>query len=167
VLPHWPIRTEVLPEQTILFVPPREGGGDADYDGNGPCVDFRLALQLEDGDKTLAARYRMHAFECDGDFSKPKEDFTSAIGEEEMVLKVASPQGRILSYEADTSMMQQYIDTNHSDDAFAFDPLSPVKILRFVGDTGGDEAGTRTGVFITFRETRVELETCAPLNPSP
>ena len=31
-----------------------------------------------------------------------------------------------------------------------------------MGDTSGDEAGTRTGVFITFREIRVELETCPP-----
>ena len=103
VLPHCPIRTEVLPEQTVLFVPPKEGGGDADYDGNGPCVDFRLALQLEDGDKTLAANYRMHAFECDGNFMKPREDFTSAKGEEELVLKVASPRGRILGYNVDNS----------------------------------------------------------------
>jgi hypothetical protein len=167
VLPHCPIRTEVLPEQTVLFVPPKEGGGDADYDGNGPCVDFRLALQLEDGDKTLAAKYRMHAFECAGDFSKPKADFTSAKGEEKIVLKIASPRGRILGYDVDNSVMQQYIDTNHSDDVFSFNPPSPVKTLRFVGDTIGDEAGTRTGVFITFQQITVELETCAPLTPSP
>jgi hypothetical protein len=167
VLPHCPIRTEVLPEQTVLFVPPKEGGGDADFDGNGPCVDFRLALQLEDGDKTLAAKYRMHAFECAGDFSKPKADFTSAKGEEEIVLKTTSPRGRILGYDADTGVMQQYIDTNHSDDVFSFGPPSPVKTLRFVGDTDGDEAGTRTGVFITFQQITVELETCAPVTPSP
>ena len=167
VLPHCPIRTEVLPEQTVLFVPPKAGGGDADYDGNGPCVDFRLALQLEDGDKTLAAKYQMHAFECAGDFSKPKADFTSAKGEEKIDLKIASPRGRILGYDVDNSVMQQYIDTNHSDDVFSFAPPSPVKTLRFVGDTVGDEAGTRTGVFITFRQITVELETCAPLTPSP
>jgi hypothetical protein len=167
VAPHCPLRTEVLPERTVLFVPPKEGGGDADYAGHGPCIDFRLALQLEDGDQALATKYRMHAFECDGDFGKPRADFTSARGEEEIVLKAASPRGRILGHNADTSMIQQYIDTNHSDDAFLFDPPNPVKSLRFVGDTAGDEAGTRTGVFITFREMRVELETCAPPNPSP
>ena len=170
VLPHCPIRTEVLPEQTVHFVPPKVGGGDADYDGGGPCVDFRLALRLEDGDKTLAAHYRMHAFECDGSFMKPRDDFTTAKGEEELVLKVASPRGRILGYNANSTMSQSYIDTNHSPDDFdyfdptsnVFDPFSPVKKLSFVGDTVGDEAGTKTGVFITFPAMRVELETCPP-----
>jgi hypothetical protein len=168
VLPHCPIRTEVLPEQTVLFVPPKVGGGDADYDGNGPCVDFRLALRLEDGDKTLAAHYRMHAFECDGNFMKPRHDFTTAKGEEKLILKVASPRGRIIGYNANSTMSQSYIDTNHSSDDFdyfdpnsnLFNPFSPVKKLSFVGDTVGDEAGTRTGVFITFSAMRVELETC-------
>ena len=170
VAPHCPIRTEVLPEQTVLFVPPKVGGGDADYAGHGPCVDFRLALRLEDGDKTLAAHYRMHAFECDGNFMKPRNDFTTAKGEEKLVLKVASPRGRIIGYNANSTMSQSYIDTNHSSDDFDyfdpnsnfFDPFSPVKKLSFVGDTVGDEAGTRTGVFITFPAMRVELETCPP-----
>src|SRR5262245_995901 len=174
VLPHCPIRTEVLPEQTVLFVPPKVGGGDADYAGHGPCVDFRLALRLEDGDKTLAAHYRMHAFECDGDFMKPRNDFTAAKGEEKLVLKVASPRGRILGYNANSTMSQSYIDTNHSSDDFDyfdptsnfFDPFSPVKKLSFVGDTVGNEAGTRTGVFITFPAMRVELETCPPARPA-
>jgi hypothetical protein len=169
VSPHCPIRTDVLPRQTVLFVPPNagaSGGADADFAGNGPCVDFRLALHLKDGDKTLVAKYRMHAYECDDNFDKPKEDYTAARGEEELVLKVASPRGRILGFDVDTTMSQQYIDTNTSDDNFSYGPPGPVETLRFVGDTKGNEAGTRTGVFITFRETRVELETCTP-PPSP
>ena len=175
VLPHCPIRTEVLPEQTVLFVPPKVGGGDADYAGHGPCVDFRLALRLEDGNKTLAAHYRMHAFECDSSFETPRSDFTTAKGEEELILMVASPRGRILGYNVNSTKSQRYIDTNHSNDDFdysdptnplLFDPVSPVKKLSFVGDTAGDEAGTKTGAFITFPAMRVELETCTPARPT-
>jgi hypothetical protein len=169
ITPHCPIRTEVVPQQTVLFVPPNvggTGGADPDFSGNGPCVDFRLALQLEDGDKTLAAKYRMHAYECDGSFEKPQDDFTSAQGNDELDLKVASPRGRILGYDVDTSMSQQFIDSGHSDNIFSYGPPSPVERLRFVGDTGGNEAGTKTGVFITLRETRVELETCTPPPPT-
>lgn len=64
-------------------------------------------------------------------------------------------------------MSQQFIDSDHSDNNSSYGPPNPVESLRFMGDTGGDEAGTRTGVFITFRETRVELETCAPLPRPP
>jgi Helix-turn-helix domain of resolvase len=173
VLPHCPIRTEVLPEQTVRFVPPKVGGGDADYAGHGPCVDFRLALRLEDGNKTLAAHYRMHAFECDSS-GTPRSDFTTAKGEEELILMVASPRGRILGYNVNSTKSQSYIDTNHSNDDFdysdptsiLFDPVSPVKKLSFVGDTAGDEAGTKTGAFITFPAMRVELETCTPARPT-
>jgi hypothetical protein len=177
VSPHCPIRTEVVPAQTVLFVPPNvggAGGADADFAGNGPCVDFRLALQLEDADKTLAAKYRMQAYECDGSFEKPQDDFTSAQGGDELALKVASPRGRILKaftidagkvVDLDTSMSQQFIDSSHADNVFSYVAPNPVEGLRFVGDTAGNEAGTRTGVFITFREARIELETCAPLQP--
>ena len=167
VLPNCPIRTEVLPRQTVLFVPPDVGGEGADpeYDGNGPCVDFRLTLQVEDGDRTLAAKYRMHAYECADSFEDPVHDFTAARGADELVLKVASPRGRILGHDVDTSMSQLYIDSDDADDIFAYNPPNPVERLRFVGDTDGDEAGTETGVFITFREMRVELETCAPSLP--
>jgi hypothetical protein len=134
-------------------------------------------LRLKDGDKTLVAKYRMHAYECDDNVLKPKEDYTAARGEEELVLKVASPRGRILGltaldkdgtlFDVDTTMSHQYIDTNTSDDVVPFDLPNPVEELHFVGDTKGDEAGTRTGVFIKFRDIRVELETCAPPPPPP
>jgi hypothetical protein len=169
VVPHCPMRTDVVPRQTVLFVPPNVGalgGADADFAGHGPCVDFRLALRLRDGDKTLAATYRMHAYECDGSFETPQADFTAARGEDELVLKVASPRGRILGYDVETSMSQQFIDTDHADNTFAYPPPNPVETLRFVGDTPGDEAGTETGVFITLRETRIEVETCVPSRPT-
>jgi hypothetical protein len=127
---------------------------------------LRLTLQVEDGDKTLTAKYRMHAYECANSFESPQSDFTSARGNDELVLKVASPRGRILGHDVDTSMSQRYIDSDHADDIFEYDPPNPVEKLRFVGDTEGDEAGTETGVFITFREISVELETCAPLPPT-
>jgi hypothetical protein len=167
VSPHCPIRTEKLPQQTIFFVPPKEGGGDAEYAGHGPCVDFRLAVRTVNGDKTLMAKYQMHAFECDDDFGKPRADFTSARGEGETVLKVASPLGRIVSYGADPNMSFQYIDKTTSDDTFEF-TNTPAPSLRFVGDTdGSNDAGTRTGVFITLREATIQLETCAPASGPP
>jgi hypothetical protein len=75
----------------------------------------------------------MHAFECDGNFMKPRHDFTTAKGEEKLVLKAASPRGRIIGYNANSTMSQSYIDTNHSSDDFdyfhpnsnLFDPFSP------------------------------------------
>lgn len=164
VPPSCPVRTEEVPGQIVLFVPPDVGGEDADpdYKGHGPCVDFRFSLELEDGGRTLAAKSRMHAYECAGDFNKPQHDFTVAKGYDEIPLKVASPRGRILGHDVDTAMKHQYIDSNHADDVFDFPAPSPVERLVFVGDTKGEEAGTKTGVFITLRTIRLRIESCAP-----
>ena len=167
VLPKCPVRTEVVPQQTVLFVPPDVGGEgtDPDYKAHGPCVDFRLSLEVEDGGRTLAAKYRMHAFECANDFNKPKDDFTVAKGYDEISLKVASPRGRILGHDVDTAMKMQYFDTNHAEDVFDFPPPNPVERLAFVGDTKGNEAGIKTRVYITLRQMTLRLESCAPPPP--
>jgi len=182
VLPHCPIRTESLglgtedfKDPLPLFIPPKanNGAGDSDFDGNGPCVNFDFALQLEDGDRVLVAKYRMSAFECDDDPLKPKDDFTRAEGTDERVLKVASPRGRILGYNVDSTMSHSYVDTttgdpgSAADDSFDFNTgrfaNGPVTKLVFVGDTSADDAGTITGVRITLRKIDVQLESCAPL----
>lgn len=150
---------------TFLFVPPDTGGegADPDYKGNGPCVVFRLNLELEDEDRTLAAKYRMHAYECSDDFEKPKYDYTAAEGSGELALIVAAPHERILGHNKATGMMERYIDTNHTEDIFIYtDPRNPVEKLRFVGDTRGDEAGTKTRVLITLKPIKVMKETCTP-----
>lgn len=167
VSPRCPIRTEVVSGPQVLFVPADVGGEDADpeYYGNGPCVDFRLTLEVEDEGRTLIAKYRMHAFECSDDFLAPKNDYTAAAGNDERVLIVASPRGRILGHDLNTGMKHRYIDTDHADDIFLFAAPNPVSQLRFVGDTSGEEAGTKTGVFISLRPITVKLETCAPAPP--
>ncbi len=163
------VQTEEVGSKTVLFVPPHTQG-DKEFAGNGPCVTFELSLQVEDGGTALVAKYRMHAYECSDDFGKPKSDFTAAVGDDEVVLLVASPRGRILGHNLDSSMTHEYIDKNHAEDEFDDDDFSasnPVKTLRFLGDTSGSEAGTKTRVFITLREMKVELETCAPRKRSP
>ena len=145
VSPSCPINTVTVPSQTVLFVPPDIGGEDAypEFNGNGPCVKFDLSLETEDGDKTLTANYRMHAYECSNDFEQPKHDFTAAAGKDQLVLAVASPRGRILGHNLGTMMQYEYIDEDHQDDVETFLAPNPVEKLRFTGDTAGEEAGTK------------------------
>jgi photosystem II stability/assembly factor-like uncharacterized protein len=152
--------TLTVPGLTRLFVPPHTQG-DREFDGNGPCVRFSLDLRKVDDGTALEATYAMHAFECAGSFQNPKDDFTAAFGTRPEVLVSAGPGGRILGYSADGSFSHSYVDTNHADDSFAFGGNAPVSDLRFVGDTSGSEAGSKTGVFITFRPIPVRMETCS------
>jgi hypothetical protein len=154
-----PETTLQVPQQTLLFVPPHTGGGDRDFDGNGPCVNFDTHLRLDDDGTLLVADYHMQAFECSG--GAPKSDFTAAEGSGLTLLASSGPGGRILGFSTASALSQSYTDTNHDDDLFAFGGNEPVSALRFVGDTDGDEAGDRTGVFITFRAMQVRMQTCA------
>jgi hypothetical protein len=138
-----------------------------------------LSLEVEDGGRTLAAKYRMHAFECRDDlpnpFANPRNDYTAAKGHDEITLKVASPGGRILGHDVDTAMQMRYVDITTgapgtaADDVFDYPApsTSPVEKLVFVGDTVGPEAGTRTGVHITLRQMNLRLESCIPPPPLP
>lgn len=152
--------TLTVPAATRLFVPPHTQG-DREFDGHGPCVRFSLDLRKVDDDTALEAAYEMHAFECKGSFLAPQSDFTAAFGAQSEILLSAGPGGRILGHSVDNNLVQTYIDTNHSDDNFTFTDNESVSALRFVGDTAGDEAGTETGVFVTFRPIEVQLETCS------
>ena len=152
--------TETIPSQQILFVP-KHTRGDSEYDGHGPCVKFSLDLRTQDAATTLLASYYMHAYECSGAFDSPQNDYTAAEEQRDSILFSAPPGSRILSYDVANSMRESYIDTDHSDDVFSYGGSNPVQALVFVGDTGGDEAGTKTGVTITLRRINVKLESCA------
>jgi hypothetical protein len=154
-----PVRSQRIDSQMLLFIPPHTAG-DGEFDGHGPCVRFSLDLRTQDQGAALVASYFMHAFECSDDFNSPQHDFTTAEGRRETIVFSAGPQSRILGYSVANRMSESYIDTDHGDDFFAYSGNNPVLSLRFIGDTSGDEAGTKTGVHIGLRELDLKLEDC-------
>jgi subtilisin family serine protease len=155
---HCPVRTQRIDGQTLLFIPPHTAG-DSEFKGHGPCVRFSLDLLTQDQGTALVASYFMHAFECNN-FDSPRSDFTAAEGRRETILFSAGPESRILGYSVANSMSESYKDTDHGDDFFAYAGNNPVLSLRFIGDTSGDEAGTKTGVHIGLRELDLKFEDC-------
>lgn len=153
---------------TDTFIPPAvtntqygDGGKpDKDFDDNGPCVTFRLNLNLDSARKTLTANYYMDAWECPDDFSKIREDYTQAVGSRTITLYTAAEDEKILSFNVQSSFNHQYIDTDHQHDIYTFGGLSPVLKLEYRGDTDGNEAGTRTRVKVTFRSIKLQIEKC-------
>lgn len=157
-----PVRTETIDSQTILFVPPHVRG-DREFDGNGPCVRFDLDLRLPGAGDSLVAEYYMHAFECaDDDPSRPKSDFTAAEGRGATTLFSTGPQGRILAYNVGSATRHTYVDDDHAEDVFNLPAPDPSLQLRYIGDTGGNEAGTETRVFIQLRDIELTYEDCGP-----
>lgn len=134
-------------EKSVTFVPPRVGSGDADFAGHGPAVSTIVTL-LQAPD-VLRARVYMKARET-------RSDWTEASGSMDFEL-YRPPAGWVVERLAGaTQASHSYVDSNHDLDSFEMGG-GLVKRLVYVGDTDGDEAGTRTKVTVSFNRIPLEL----------
>jgi hypothetical protein len=140
---------------------PQHVSGDPDFVGHGPCVRLTVDLALDAEARRLTAAVSMIAKECDGSFDSPRHDYTEASGATIVELfATTDPAERILTFDAALRSEWQYVDTNHDPDEFYLGGTSALDKVIFTGDTSGDEAGTRTGVQMFFRELRLDVEKC-------
>ncbi len=144
-LPLCQLRTVELRPPPYDFRPAHRRG-DREYNGHGPKVTF--SLSLGHNGTTVSFTVRMRAEETVSDWTTVDETRTEALYNAESGWQVS----RILSA---PSVSHGYTDTNHSVDVFS--PGGPVQRLEYVGDTDGDEAGSRTGVRVFYNPVRLEL----------
>jgi len=132
---------------TITFIPPRYGTGDPDFSGNGPNVNCSVSL-TNYGDHIVASIYM--------DAKETCSDWTEARGSQNYTIYNADPDKTIEAIVSPISASMSYTDSNTDNDNFGGNGC--VKSFIFVGDTHGDEAGTRTCVTIAFNPIRVQLK---------
>ncbi|MBA4852986.1 hypothetical protein [Emticicia sp. BO119] len=132
----------------ITFVPPHTRG-DREYDGHGPNVTARVNVYVDNN--TIKAKIYMRARET-------KSDWSTAEGSGVFTIYTAPSKKRILSIVSDKETNTNYIDSGHSEDFFEKGSGELVKRFAFVGDTDGDEAGTRTRVKVSFNRVVVKLK---------
>jgi hypothetical protein len=138
------------------FVPRKIGTGDNDFDGNGPSVNAEVSL-IQTA-QALSARVHMHARET-------KDDWTEVDGWQTYQLYAPEPGWRIDQVVGKTSSSHHYVDSNQTEDSFDLGTGELVRRFVYVGDTDGDEAGTRTGVRVTFNDIHlvlVQTANCVP-----
>lgn len=152
-----PLVTVTIPARRIpvenRFIPPHVGG-DREYDGNGPDV-FASGTLLGVGTNRLRVRIFMDAIET-------KSDFTRARGTSpEFLIYVAPPGQCVQSVSRGTYDEIRYRDNDHGVDSFDGQVAgSFVNDWSFVGDTGGDEAGTETGAALTTFTFSANVQPC-------
>jgi hypothetical protein len=142
-------------EQAVTFRPPRAGSGDAEFKGHGPAVS--TSVTLLPAPDILRARVYMKARET-------KSDWTEASGAQDFELYRPPPGWAIERLPGTTQASHSYTDSNHDLDTFQLGG-GPVKRLVYMGDTDGNEAGTRTQVTVSFNRIPVELRqtgNCVP-----
>ena len=150
IQPQTPVcKSKVVPftPHRITFVPPHVGKGDKDFAGHGPKVTAFVKLIVRPD--TLRAQVYMHAIET-------KKDWTVAMGYKEFDLYNPEPGWRIDRVVGPATSPCSYIDSNHDTDFFDLGSGGPAKRFAFVGDTDGDEAGTRTKMDVDFNRLQIE-----------
>jgi hypothetical protein len=139
--------TVTLPARfTSFFIPPHTNG-DAEFEGHGPDVDFNAQLFVANGNQ-LWLMVHMRAIET-------RSDWTTAEGTR--YYQIATLSGQISGILSGTTMTHRYRDSNHGRDVFSFAPGDLAERLEYVGDTRGNEAGSRTGVQVFLQPITVAL----------
>lgn len=160
--------------KTGFFVPPFKSGGDRDFGGNGPQMRITCQLLISADRKQLLAVVYMQARET-------KDNWTMAEGSATIPVFTCNPSQTIQQINAATGFSKMDItvtDNNGHDDQFflangspaitraqnsnwqvenGYQDASGVELVRVVGDTNGDEAGSRTGVELFFSSLSLKI----------
>lgn len=128
------------------YVPPRTGGGDADFYGHGPAMTVMIDLFVNET-RQLCAAFYIHAKET-------KSDWTEAEG---TAYYCALTAGSIAAIGGPTHFETGFTDGNgHADNVLTFPPGTTfVNTLTCVGDRKGKDAGVWTGCDATFHNIPV------------
>ncbi|PTQ76964.1 hypothetical protein C8R26_11112 [Nitrosomonas oligotropha] len=149
-------KTETYARDTYLSFTPPHTRGDKEFGGHGPEVWAKATWSIQGTRVNL--RLWMKAQET-------RSDWTTAEGERNDTYYTPPPGWRIDSIVSTLESSAHYIDTDHNDDRQGGGPNGPVKEFKFRGDRDGDDAGSYTGVDVTFNPLvvkLVEVANCAP-----
>ncbi|XYH99282.1 hypothetical protein ACMHYB_05790 [Sorangium sp. So ce1128] len=138
--------TVTFHSETPFYIPPHVGG-DSDFDGHGPRVYLITGLHLFNGNEIWAS---VHI-----DAVETKSDWTHAKGTGWFHLYTAPRE--VTAFLGPAYFEHEYVDTDHAGDLFSFSTGNLVSQLDYVGDTRGNEAGSRTGVRVVFQPITLGL----------
>jgi hypothetical protein len=131
----------------IVYKPPRYGKGDSEFGGHGPEITCNASLI------NYHDHISVHIFM---DAIETVKDFSEARGETEQVIYNAPPNMIIETIVTPSNAYFHYIDSNHTDDDLGSSGFIAKAV--FVGDTEGDEVGTRTQVTLNFGNISIQLK---------
>ncbi len=132
----------------ISFIPPKTHG-DAEFDGNGPVVNLETVIAI--ANNMVVAEIYMKAYE-------PGGDHTTAEGWSDFkVVYIPPPGTRIQAIVSAQHSEASYVDSNHSQDVVTMGDFDLVRTYTCVGDTDGDEAGTKTSVNAEFNLAKLRV----------
>ncbi|NJO17825.1 MAG: hypothetical protein HC877_19470 [Thioploca sp.] len=136
--------------EIAYFIPPKVGQGDSDFHKRVDIIT-KVELHISNDRNKIEARLYMRAYEGRHDWTK-SEGYSN--WEEVYRTEPGWELTRIFSPPFETF---QYLDETccHTDLHWG---KNLVELWTILGDTDGSEAGTRTGVSVSFKQVQVELQ---------
>ncbi|NOK16691.1 hypothetical protein [Corallococcus carmarthensis] len=131
-----------------FYVPPKTGG-DADFAGHGPLMQMNFELEVRSGNQLWVGMF-IWGTEVGGTTKVQGGQWYHIATTATPIVSVTPSPCPIADYGVfGPEFNFEYTDTGHSQDAWGFPQLPSntriVQTLTCVGDTSGDEAGTKTG----------------------
>ncbi|MGE6757806.1 hypothetical protein ACQKGO_07355 [Corallococcus interemptor] len=131
-----------------FYVPPRIAG-DADYAGHGPRMDINFEFEVRNTNELWVGMF-IWANETGGRDTRAfgGQWYCVAVAPAPIVSVTPAPYP-VSDFYIGAEFTWSYTDTGHSLDAWSFPQLTNntrmVQNITCVGDTSGNEAGTKTG----------------------
>lgn len=135
---------------TVTFIPPWNGRGDREFDGNGPSVICSVRLQITSDGTQVQRIISMVATET-------RSNWTQASGSRVDVVYTAPRGKRIMQLIGDISDEVRYTDTDHEADEFYQGVTGPVQKFTFLGDADGEDAGLQTRVTLDLNRFWLDI----------
>jgi hypothetical protein len=137
----------------FTYTPPRTVG-DSEYNGHGP--NTYAYVQLINRGSSVEAKTYLRAKETQSDWTTAEGSRTETVFVPDPGLRVSQILVGTQSGCPSFSSCMTYTDSNHSPDIFAMGN-GPASRFEFVGDTDGNEAGTRTNITVTYNVLKFEV----------
>ena len=141
-----------VPLRSHFFIPPAVGGGDLEFDGNGPEIDLFTEVRIGPDGQTLETRVTMSAQETGG-------GDTMADGVSGWETAYVAPAGQMITSLVSTATTSSlnFLDTDHAADLETMPLGNLVDHYEIVGDTNGEDAGIKTGVRVHYNPVNITV----------
>ncbi|MBN9687460.1 MULTISPECIES: hypothetical protein [unclassified Corallococcus] len=131
-----------------FYKPPKTPGGDADFGGNGPRMTLNFEYEVRNSNELWIGMF-IWGDEVGGDTHVAGHQWYHIATTATPIQSITPSPWPVADFWQGAEYTFSYRDYGHSQDAFYIPQLTSntriVQNITCVGDTAGDEAGTKTG----------------------
>jgi len=153
--------TTVTP-RSINLCPHQVGGGDREFDGNGPSVTASAVFKTVRGRTTRDGVSQQLVVEVNFRVKETKSDWSEARGSRTSFVH-SVPSGGSIRVLSDRRSSWEYVDVNHAADTKFLASTELVRRFEAKGDTSGNDIGNCTGddsyLKVDFNPVEIEVST--------